>query len=455
MLRSLASGFNRSISLRLLLFAGAMIGLALGMAWLALGVLFERHSERQLQAELEHHGIALIAALQIAPDGQPALTRPLIDPRFDRPGSGLYWRASAPAGELRSRSLWDGEIPPPTQAAATGWTSFQARGPFEDRVLIIARDVRFDRAGPAMLVEVAADRQPVADARTAFGMESGLFMLLLWLTLAAAAWVQVHMGLRPLGAVGKELKAMTDALGSRLSEIDHPAEIRPLTRAINAFADQRSADVAKARERARDLAHALKTPITALRVQIEQLDARERREMSYSLSLLAGAIESELARSGEAAPGYGAMAAQAVDRLVAVISRTPDGARLRLHNRVPSDLTIPMGEETALEALGALIDNAARHARAAVEISGGDEASGCWITICDDGEGIPEDQRLTVLERGIRLDERSARHGLGLSIAQSFVEASGGRLSLETAPIGGLCVRITWDRDQGRNRQEV
>lgn len=447
-IRTLTSALNRSLSLRLLLFAGGMIGLALAVAWMALGLLFERHSERQLQAELERHGIALIAALELAPDGRPILTRPLTDPRFDRPASGLYWRVSAPAGELRSRSLWDGAVPPPERAAATGWTSFHAKGPFEDRVLIIARSVRLDRAAPAMLVEVAADRRPVADARAAFGVESGVFLLLLWLTLAAAAWAQVRLGLRPLGTVGKELKVMSGALDARLSEAGHPAEIRPLTRAINDFADQRSTDVAKARERARDLAHALKTPITALRMQIEQLDARDRREMSHSLSLLAGAVESELARSGEAAPGQGAAAAKVVDRLLAVVSRTPDGARLRLDNRLPSGLVIPMGEEAALEALGALIDNAARHARAVVDISGARDERGCWITICDDGEGIVEALRPMALGRGTRLDERSARHGLGLSIAQAFVEASGGQLSLETAPLGGLCVRIAWETNR-------
>lgn len=442
--RSFAPGLNRSLSLRLLLFAGAMIGLALSVAWLALGLLFERHAERQLQAELERHGIALIAALQVAPDGQPALTRHLTDPRFNRPGSGLYWRASTPAGELRSRSLWDGAVPPPEQAAATGWTAFDTKGPFEDRVLVIARSVRLERMGPAMLVEVAADRQPIAAARAAFGMESGLFLLLLWCMLAAAAWVQVRLGLRPLGAVGKELQTISGDLGSRLSETNHPAEIRPLTRAINDFADQRAADVAKARERARDLAHALKTPITALRMQIEQLGAKDRHEMSHSLSLLAGAVESELARSGEAATGHGAMAAKVVDRLLAVVSRTPDGARLRLCNRLPPGLVIPMGEEVALESLGALIDNAARHARAAVEITGAHDDGECWIAICDDGEGIPEALRPKALNRGTRLDERGMRHGLGLSIAQAFVEASGGQLSLHTAPLGGLCVRIVW-----------
>lgn len=448
MLRDLLHVINRSLGLRLLIFAGALIALALALAWLALGLLFERHSERQLQAELERQGIALIAALELDASGRPALRRPLVDPRFDRPASGLYWRASSPAGELRSRSLWDGVIPPPPRNAKVGWTAFNAKGPYEGEVLIIARNVRLAPGDPDLLVEVATDRRPVTSARTAFATEAGLFLGILWLVLAIAAWVQVRLGLQPLRSITGELAAMSNRIETRLSDADHPVEVRPLTEAINAFADRRAADVVQARERARDLAHALKTPITALRMQIELLDTAPRNDMSHSLALLTGAVESELARDGQSASGRTANAAQMVDRLFAVVSRTPDGARLDLRNLLPADLEIGLSEEAALEAFGALIENAARHASHTVTVDGGGSEDGSrWVTICDDGAGIPEALRPAALGRGVRLDERGTRHGLGLSIAQSFIVASGGTIALETAAIGGLCVRLDWRRE--------
>ena len=100
--------FANSLSLRLLAFAGGTIALALVSAWLVLGALFERHAERQLEAELERHGIALIAALRLDSQGLPRLDRQPADPRFDRPASGLYWRlrrancACAPCGTAES-----------------------------------------------------------------------------------------------------------------------------------------------------------------------------------------------------------------------------------------------------------------------------------------------------------------------------------------------------------------
>ncbi|MDT4874082.1 Virulence sensor histidine kinase PhoQ [compost metagenome] len=60
----------------------------------------------------------------------------------------------------------------------------------------------------------------------------------------------------------------------------------------------------------------------------------------------------------------------------------------------------------------------------------------------DDGPGIAEDQRESVIGRGTRLDEQVAGHGLGLGIVRDIVEAWGGRLSLQDSPLGGLRVRI-------------
>lgn len=435
---------NRSLSLRLLAFAGGAIALALLIAWIVLGLLFERHSERQLQTELERHGIALIAAVSLDPAGRPVLDRRPVDPRFERPASGLYWRIGAPAGELRSRSLWDGPLALPARPVAEGWTVFTANGPYEDRVLIVARPIQLQRDGPRVMVEVAADRKPITDAQGAFARESAIFLAVLWAVLALAAWVQVRLGLRPLAQVGRELGGMQGAVDARMDAAAHPAEIRPLTEAINRFADARAGDVARARERARDLAHALKTPITALRLQIDQLDPDQAREMAHGLSLLSGAVEGELARADGSTQAQTCLVAPVADRLIAVLSRTPDGARLSLTNLLPDDLSIPLGEDAALETLGALLENAVRHARSAVELSGSAGAEGRIIEICDDGPGIDEPLRAAALGRGVRLDERGTRHGLGLSIAQDFVRASGGELALDRSAAGGLCVRLDW-----------
>ena len=62
------------------------------------------------------------------------------------------------------------------------------------------------------------------------------------------------------------------------------------------------------------------------------------------------------------------------------------------------------------------------------------QAGGYRLSVDDDGPGIAEEQRETVLDRGSRLDEQVAGHGLGLGIVRDIVDAWGGRLSLDSSP---------------------
>lgn len=439
-------GLGQSLSLRLLAYASGAFALAILAAWLVLGLLFERHLERQLQSDLERQGIALIAALDWDGQGRPQLKRDLPDSRYGRPGSGLYWYISGPSGELRSRSLWDANLP--KMRARTKdqqlWQRLIAVGPYEREILLISRDVRQSPNGPALHIIIAADRAPITAGRYEFGKESAIFMGILWAALSLAAALQVKLGLMPLVKIREHLAIMSRSPEGRLPEAAQLKEIRPLTAAINDLADHRQQDIHRARQRARDLAHALKTPITALRLQIDQLPPAEAQHMAQSLSLLTGAVEAELARTGaEQGRAHAPLSAMAA-RVISVIKRTPDGSRLHFENHLPADFIMPLSEEAAFETLGALLENAARHAREKVRIQAMDCAQYIGFTVEDDGDGIAEEWRAAALGRGVRLDQRGTSHGLGLAISQDFITASGGQLELGRADLGGLQVLARW-----------
>jgi signal transduction histidine kinase len=437
--------FRQSLSLRLLACAGAAFALALLAAWMVLGILFERHLERQLQTELERQGIALIAALQLDANGAPALKRGLPDSRYTRPGSGLYWHIYGRSGELRSRSLWDANLPNASgQPEQQSWRRIISAGPYEREILLVSRTVKLGAQDTSFNIDVAADRSPITAGRRAFGFESAIFMAMLWAALSLAAWVQVRMGLLPLKKLRDHLAVMSHSPEGRLPQEAQLTEIRPLTAAINDLADHRQQDIHRARQRARDLAHALKTPITALRLQIEDLPPAEARSMAQSLSLLTGAVEAELARTGANQGRATCAITPLAGRLLSVIQRTPDGAALTFDNRLPANLTLPLSEEAAFETLGALLENAARHAKTSVRITAISTAEYIGFTIEDDGDGIAEEWRAAALGRGVRLDQRGSSHGLGLSISQDFITASGGELELASSDLGGLKVRATW-----------
>ncbi len=64
------------------------------------------------------------------------------------------------------------------------------------------------------------------------------------------------------------------------------------------------------------------------------------------------------------------------------------------------------------------------------------------FTVDDDGRGLPESARESVLQRGVRLDERAPGSGLGLSIVRDLVEHYRGTITLDASPLGGLRVAI-------------
>jgi len=425
---------------------------ALVVSWLAMTWLFERHIERRETEELTRVALSLVAGLSIDPSGKPVVLAGPADPRLQTPAGGLYWQVSTPAGTVRSRSLWDQALRPPVSAEADKWRARIAAGPFDDRILLIERRVRPDHDGPVVLVQVASEEKALRAARVEFGRDLAIFLGGLWLVLSAAATVQVVLGLSPLTRIRADLARLRGSPSARMAD-DHPREIAPLIGAINDLAQAREADLARARRRAGDLAHSLKTPLAALSAQSRRARADGATDaadgLDRAIEAMAAALETELARARAAAARQTAAHAQAavlvvVERLVAVLERTAEGERLMFDIEIEEALRAPVAEDVLTEILGALIENAARFARRQVRVTGATREGGVRLSVDDDGPGMEEGRAEAALMRGGRLDEAGSGHGLGLAIARDLAEASTGELSLGRSDLGGLAVSMIW-----------
>ena len=86
--------------------------------------------------------------------------------------------------------------------------------------------------------------------------------------------------------------------------------------------------------------------------------------------------------------------------------------------------------------LGNLLDNAGKWARQRVSISAANDEAQLRIEVRDDGPGLAADALAQVTQRGVRLDAREGRSGLGLAIVGDIAASYGGRLALENAQPG-------------------
>lgn len=441
-------------SLRLrLLFAGATSTIvALALAGYGLTILFERHVERRLAAELVVHLNQITAHLEPSREnpGDLTLAAQPADPRFDVPLSGLYWQIVPERNGtvLRSRSLWDAELTLPRELDVDDVIhEHRIPGPANTELYLLQRRVELPArmGGGTARIAVAWNASETTKAVRQFAADLTPLLAIIGALLLAAAWVQVSIGLRPLSAVRTRLAAIRSGKDRRLGA-DFPDEVRPLAQEIDELIDARDAELARARARAGDLAHGLRTPLQVLQTEIERLAKDGHATVALNLSTVTRTmqrtVERELARVRLASPQRDSEAnvAAAIDQIVRVVQRTPDGERIDWIVDVPTDLAAAIDRDDLSEAMGNLIENAARHARHAVTISGQRTGAVVTLKVSDDGPGIPEDGRAEALRRGGRLDERGSGAGLGLAIATDIVDSWGGTLSLENADPGLMAV---------------
>jgi len=191
------------------------------------------------------------------------------------------------------------------------------------------------------------------------------------------------------------------------------------------------------------LSHDLRTPLTRLRIRVEQAAGPMAPAASADIREMDEMIASTLAvlreqRDGAAAQpvALDALLQSIVDDLAElgeVVALAPSAAlRARAH---PASLR---------RVVGNLVDNALRHggsARIALDALPAGEVE---IVVDDDGPGIPPAQVEQAFEPWVRLagSEARAGHGLGLAIARDLAERDGGRITLHNRPEGGLRARL-------------
>ena len=361
----------RSIRLRMLVFAMIGIAIALALAGAGLGALFKRHLERRMSQELDSYISLLAGNLRIGPDGVLFIDNEPGDPAFSKLYSGRYWqvRDEKSGTQMRSASLWDTALDLPEDKPAPGeFHEHKVAGPdgaellLREAVFIIASGEQDRPVRIASAITLEESRELTAGFARDMVPGLGLFALV----LLAGAWLQVGAGLAPFDRLRSGIKAIREGRSKRL---DNPAaaEVQPLVDEVNSLLQQQRLDMQRARDRAADLAHGLKTPLTALAADVTALRAKGHHELAPSVeelaSQMARTVERELARARmrTTTPDNAVVLAKSAEAIIRTIMRTPQGSGIAFEVTGLKTIAAVANPDDVNDILGNLIENAARH----------------------------------------------------------------------------------------------
>ncbi len=432
---------QRSIQ-RQLTFSLAMLLVVVGLLLAQTGLwIVDRGLRQHTQDNLQTQAESLLAALVKGPQGIELNSRHH-DAVFLKPFSGHYFIVEFNQQRWRSRSLWDFELPKIEQE---GFSKQLRLGP-EDQQLLIYRG-QYRRYKTDIKVTVARDYSPVLlSFRHAQIVGGGLGLLALLMTLLLQ-WRLVRRALRPLEQTRVQIEQLQ--LGQRsLLEQDTPIELQPLVQQVNRLLVHTEDSLQRSRKGLGNLGHALKTPLAVLMSLLRREELQRQPELSAvlkeQLEYIDQRISRELTRarlSGDALPGVYFNCAEELPGLFQLMNRV-HGDVLTLNWHATAELRLPYERDDILEMLGNLLDNACKWADSSVELSIEKDGESYCVRVDDDGPGIEESLREQVQQRGSRLDEHSAGHGLGLGIVRDIVETLQGTVQLLNSPLGGLRVEI-------------
>lgn len=326
--------------------------------------------------------------------------------------------------------------------------------------------------GERWIVHTVVSRGYVAQAaqrksqRQQMAGESAVQISTLMVALVAGVGVllvlSLRRGLAPLDVAARDIATRSAGALSPLRAGDTPRELMPVIDSTNELLRRLAESFSAQRRFLADAAHELRTPITALRLQLQLLQ-RSKDESSRQVALVdleAGIDRSqhlvqqllEIARSER---DVETMQAQRVD-LAALASNVAGTFAVRADSR-GVDLGVRVHDRPLVDGdpmqltvlLNNLVDNALRYAPGgAVDIEVVTEMAQPVLRVVDNGPGIPPEERDRVFDRFFRGTSGSndpGGSGLGLAIVRAIAEQHGAQIELDVGPDGrGLVFSVVF-----------
>ncbi|RSZ30651.1 MULTISPECIES: HAMP domain-containing sensor histidine kinase [unclassified Variovorax] len=279
--------------------------------------------------------------------------------------------------------------------------------------------------------------------------------------LLLPAWLSIRLALRPWRKVANEIASRGPHDLAPVSVLPRHDELRPLVRNFNALMERLRASIAREQSFIADAAHELRTPIAAMRVNVEALQSlliehipTERQDELFARVLSSNAraerLVGQLLRLMRSNAQASAPRALRLDDLVqerlAALSALAYVREVEIELVEDEPVELMGDRDSLVSMIDNLIDNATKYSPVGAVVSVGIRRDGdlAELTVCDQGPGIMPALRERVFDRFFRdPDQTQTGSGLGLAIVRSVVDAHGGAIALGDAGTGpGLRVTV-------------
>jgi two-component system sensor histidine kinase QseC len=276
--------------------------------------------------------------------------------------------------------------------------------------------------------------------------------------LLLPAWLSIRIALRPWRRLAQEVATRGPHDLTPLDFKPSHLELAAMVESVNSLLLRVNESTQRERNFIADAAHELRTPLAAMRVNVEALQARTTE--AGQLELLTGILNSgdRAARlvgqllllmhsdSADSGAHYPIALDALLQERLAVLSGLGAKCGVELELSAPTEAHVLGHRETLISLIDNIVDNAIKFSpphgvvTVALEVEGGL----ALLTVSDQGPGIEPALRQRVFDRFFRNPQQTqSGSGLGLSIANAVARQHGGKIALESGMTGGLVVCVS------------
>lgn len=292
----------------------------------------------------------------------------------------------------------------------------------------------------------------------AIALRTGLPLLAFIALMAVLVQVVVNRAMRPLKYLTRAVAHRSPAMLDPLPPDGWPGELTPVVHALNGLLERFGQSLAAQRTFVADAAHELRSPITALKLQLQLMErAGNDAARQHNFAKLHERLDRtshlvhQLLNLARVEAGPAAQDLQNVDlrrlacEVVADYSALAESRRIDLGVESHEAVYVRAEPDSMRILLNNLLDNALRYAPEGgrVDVIVQQQGAGALLRVSDNGMGVKPEDLGRLSDRFFRPQgSRLGGCGLGLSIVRHIADSHGARLRMENCAGGGFCVSV-------------